>query len=47
MSWVYPSRCSDHFPIVHELDLDYPSLGTPFNFISAWLKEEEFVKLVK
>jgi hypothetical protein len=46
-SWFDLSRCSDHFPIVLELDLDDPCTRTPFKFNLVWSKEEELMNLVK
>jgi hypothetical protein len=46
-SWVGSNRCSDHFPIVLELDKNDPNLGAPFKFNPGWDSEEEFQDLVK
>jgi len=46
-SWVGSNLFSHHFPVVLELDKNYPKLGSPFKFNLGWVSEEEFQYMVK
>jgi hypothetical protein len=45
--WVGSNKCSEHFPIVLELDKSDPNPRAPFKFNLGWASEEEFLDLVK
>jgi hypothetical protein len=45
--WVGSGGESDHYPIFLEVAGNTRKPTSPFKFNSAWLKEEEFINLVK
>jgi hypothetical protein len=45
--WVGSGGESDHDPIFMEVAVNTRKPTSPFKFNSAWMKEEEFINLVK
>jgi len=46
-AWVDSSQCSNHFPIMLELDQGTSNLEAPFKYNPSWFGDQKFQDLVK